>query len=485
MSGKTGADDFLATGGQLETLERAAPPPPHCTDLGNGERFVRQHGDDVRYVYAWHAWMEWARTHWRRDPGDGVMRRAKLTVRSIYTEAAAELDPRRRKELATWASTSENEKRVRAMLFTAQSDAAAPVDSFDREDLLFNVENGTLDLRPCPEGRLHAHRRGDWITKVAPVGYDPAATCPRWLEFLATLFSGQAALITFVQRALGYALTGDTREQCFFVLWGKGANGKTTLLKVVSAILGPYAVATRAETFMAKGPDSIPNDVAQLRGARLAVAVEAEEDRRAAESLIKQMTGGDVMSARHMRAEWFQFVPTFKIFIATNHRPVIRGTDHAMWRRVRLIPFTVTIPDAQQDKQLEAKLLAEAPGILAWLVEGCRTWQRDGLKPPAVVQVATKAYREEMDVLGQFITDRCVLEAVAEITSGELYEAYTAWAAQTHEKPLNKKGFGLRLGERDAIEKNDTKAARGWRGLRLRRPDDPTPGDASPSGDAS
>lgn len=471
-TGKIGADDALAAGVQLETLERSAPPPPHCTDVGNGERYLRQHGDDVRFVYEWRSWVEWIGTHWRRDLGAGTLRRAKLTTRGIYAEAAAELDPRRRKELAAWATTSENEKRLRAMLFTAQADAAVPVDSFDRDIMLLNVENGTIDLST---GQLRPHRRGDWITRVAPVAYDPEAACPRWHAFLERIFSGQEELITFVQRALGYAITGDTREHCFFLLHGKGRNGKTTLLKTISTILGPYAVATRAETFMTKGPDSIPNDVAALRGARVAVAVEAEEDRRLAESLVKQMTGGDTMSARFMKAEFFQFTPTFKIFLGTNHRPIIRGTDLAMWSRVRLIPFTVTIPDAEQDKDLGTRLLAEASGILAWLVQGCRAWQRDGLKPPAAVQLATDTYRADMDILGRFLADRCILEPAAEITAKELYQVYTTWADDNREKPLSTKAFGLRLGEREGIEPIRTMRARGWRGVRLRRPEDPEP----------
>jgi putative DNA primase/helicase len=184
---------------------------------------------------------------------------------------------------------------------------------------------------------------------------------------------------------------------------------------------------------------------------------------------MKQMTGGDTMSARFMKAEWFQFTPTFKIFLATNHRPIIRGNDHAMWRRVRLIPFTVTIPEGEQDKELGARLLAEAPGILAWLVQGCRAWQREGLKPPAAVQLATDGYRADMDILGRFLADRCVLEPGAEATAKEIYETYTTWATSNGEKPLSQRAFGLRLAERDGIEQTRTMKARGWRGIRLRR----------------
>jgi putative DNA primase/helicase len=244
------------------------------------------------------------------------------------------------------------------------------------------------------------------------------------------------------------------------------------MLKVIASVLGNYALSTRPETFMLKGPDNIPNDMAQLRGARFVVAVEAEQDRRLAEALMKQATGGDTISARFMRAEFFQFVPTFKIFIGTNHKPVIRGTDYAMWRRVRLIPFTVTIPPEEQDRQLEAKLREEGAGILRWAVEGCLAWQRHGLGMPDEIRAATAAYRTEMDVLGQFIAERCVLEDEARVSSGDLYGAYGAWCEQTGERPMAQRTFGLRLTER-GVEPGRTRAARGWLGIRLRTLTDP------------
>lgn len=448
---------------------------PTLTDAGNAQRFAMQHGAWMRYCYAWRSSLTWDGKRWSRDPGDAVMRLAKSTARSIYAEAAR-ADDDDVKALASWAKRSEAEARLRAMTFLAQSEpgiAVTPVQ-LDAEPWLLNTETGTLDLRTV---ELRPHRREELLTKLAPVAYDATAECPRWLAFLSRIFDDNEALIAFLQRALGYALTADTREQCFFLLWGAGANGKTTLLKTVSSILGDYAVSTRAETFMVKGSDAIPNDVAQLAGSRFVVAVEAEQDRRLAEALMKQATGGDVMSARFMRGEFFEFAPTFKVFIATNHKPIIRGTDHAMWRRVRLIPFTVTIADDQQDKMLEGKLRGEGAGILRWMVEGCLAWQRDGLGVPVEVRAATASYRSEMDVVGRFLADRCALDQSATITAADLYADYVAWCDAEREKPISKTMLGLRLAERPGLEdarlgRNRTRA---WRGIRLRSPAEPEP----------
>jgi putative DNA primase/helicase len=463
-------------------VEERRESPHHLTDLGNGGRLVIQAAGDLRYAYSQRSWFAWTGARWQRDAGDAVMTRAKQMVRGIYTEAAAETDPGARPAIAKWARKSEHEARLRAAIFLAQSEPGIPLTmkSLDADPWLLNVLNGSINLRT---GELRPHRREDYCTKLAPVAYAPDATGPRFMTFMEQIFAGNNRLIRFMQKAIGYALTGDTSEQCFFLLWGGGANGKTTLLKVLASILGDYAIATRAETFMVKGPDSIPNDVARLRGARWVTAVEADSGERLAEALVKQMTGGDVMTARFMRAEFFDFVPAFKIFIGTNHKPVIRGTDYAMWRRVRLIPFTVTIPPEDQDKHLEAKLRAERAGILRWALEGCLLWQREGLGLPEEVRVATSAYQAEMDVLGQFIAERCVLEAEARITSGELYASYTSWSEQGGERPMSKRTFGLRVTER-GVEAGRTEAARGWRGIRLRTAADPDPGpgrhDASP-----
>jgi len=451
------------------SAERAqtAPPRAHLTDVGNGQRFAQQHGEWVKYCWVWRSWLVWTGTHWRRDPGDGVLELAKATAKAIYLEAGGAANPDDRERLARWAAQSENEKRLRSMLALAQSEPGIPVlpDQLDADPWALNVENGTLDLRT---GDLRPHRRENFITKCIPVAYDPAATCPNWLAVLDRIFDGRASLITFLQRALGYSLTGDTSEQCLFLLWGSGANGKSTVLSTALSLLGDYATSTRPETLMVKQGDQIPNDVARLKGARLLVAIEAEATHRLAESLVKAMTGQDTLTARFLRQEFFTFTPMFKVFIGSNHKPVIRGSDLAIWRRIRLIPFTITIPEDQQDKRLADTLRTESAGILRWAVEGCLAWQRDGLGLPDEVKAATDEYRADMDIIGAFLGERCVLSADAKCAARELYEAYNTWAYQGGDKrPLTEKTFSLRLGER-GFAKKATAKGKVWSGLRVR-----------------
>jgi putative DNA primase/helicase len=346
----------------------------------------------------------------------------------------------------------------------------------DANAWLLNCLSGTVDLKT---GAQRPHAREDLITRVVEVPYDPAATCPLWLKTLDRILDGRTELIRYFQKAIGYSCTGDTREQCLFVFWGSGSNGKSTILTTAVTLLGEYALSTRPETLMVKRGDSIPNDVAQLKGRRFVIAVEADPGQRLAESLVKSMTGSDVISARFMRAEFFQFEPTFKIFLATNHRPAIRGTDWAVWRRIRLVPFTVTIADDQQDRQLADKLRAELPGILTWAVEGCLAWRREGLGVPAAVRAATAQYRADMDVLGEFLLEHCVLDPAGRIAARELYTEYEAWAHRAGERhPLKEKTFSLRLTDR-GLTKKPTKAGKIWLGLRLRSPLDPTPGEVT------
>ena len=459
---------------------------PHSTDAGNAKRLARAFDGDVRYCYAWQAFLEWSSRHWARDPGAGIIARAKAVALALYAEAASEPDAARRAEVAAWARKSESEARLRAMVFLSQSEPGVPVavDALDADPWVLNLENGALDLRESAVV-FRPHRRADLLTKVAPVRYDPDAQCPRWLTFLGRIFEERATLITFVQRALGYSLTGDTGERCFFLCWGVGHNGKTTLLNAVRAVLGPdYAAATRAETFMVRSPDAIPNDLAKLRAVRFATAVETEENRRLAEALLKQATGNDPLPARFMRAEWFEFVPQFKLWLATNHKPVIRGTDPAIWGRVLLIPFTVTIPEGERDKTLGATLQAEAPGILNWLLAGYRAWRANGLRPPPAVRLATERYRAEMDTFGEFLRERCFTkDPQATITFRGLYDAYVAWCDATHERPRSRRAVAGLLTERGFAEHrvgND----KGRLGLRLRAPGDPPPSESDDDAEA-
>lgn len=446
--------------------ERAQPPEPFfLTDMGNGERLVRQHGQDLRYCKRWSQWLAWDQRRWAADDTDAVTRLAKETVTAMYAEVARIPDDDRRAALAKHAIKSQAAYRIRAMLSMAESElpvVTRPAD-FDQDPWLFNVQNGTVDL--CT-GELLSHQREKMITRLAPVDYDPSATCPLWDKFLDRIMDGNEALIGFLQRAVGYSLTGETSERCLFIEHGTGDNGKTVFLETLATLTGEYCKETPVSTLMIKRGDSIPNDLAALKSARIVTAAESEEEQRLAESLIKHMTGGDRISARFLHAEWFDFRPQFKIWLATNHKPRIRGTDNAIWRRIRLIPFGVTIPEEEQNKDLARRLATELPGILNWAIEGCLAWQREGLSAPAEVKEATQNYRGEMDHLTAFLEDCCELDSLAQITAKAIHEAYTKWCKANGDEVMTKRAFGLRLGQHGFMPDRDA-GVRSWWGIRL------------------
>lgn len=454
----------------------AAPgPPPTLTDTGNAERFAAQHAGHIRYCYAQKSWYVWTGTHWRQDPGDAIARMAKETAKSIYLEAAGATSEERRKTTGQWAAKSEDERRRRAMVDLARSETGIPIapEELDRDLWLLNVANGTLNLKT---GALQPHRREDFITRIIPIAYDPAAPYPIWEGFIRHILGGKAPVMRFVQKALGYSLTGETREQVLFIFHGTGANGKTTLLETTSLLLAPYAAQVAAETLLARPTDALAmNDLFTLQGARFVVAIESDMGRRLAESLVKRVTGSDTVKAKKLYTDVFAYRPSFKLFIATNHKPVIRGTDHAIWRRIRLVEFDVVVPDDQQDKALPAKLTAELPGILRWAVDGCRLWQTEGLGPPQEVRQATADYRAEMDTLGGFLTERCwLMDPTAKIGAEALYTEYDGWAARSKEKSLSMKTFSTALKER-GVKQAKRRSGRVWLGLRLRSVTDPEP----------
>jgi putative DNA primase/helicase len=441
----------------------------NLTDLGNALRFVALEGKHARYCAPWGKWLLWDGHRWRIDEAQEIELRAVSVIRDLLRQAAAAESDEQRKMLAKYARTTESRRARRDLLASAAPYLAVAPDELDCDPWLLNCQNGTLDLR---SGELRAADPNDLITKMAPVDYDPDAECPAWLAFEDQICGGDRALVAFKAQAFGYGLTGDVSEQVFFLHYGTGANGKSTELTAIRDVLGEdYAFHTPTETLLAQRYGSVPNDVARLKGTRFVTAVESEAGRRLAEALVKQLTGGDTITARFMRAEWFSFKPTHKIYLAANHKPEIRGTDYAMWRRVRLIPYETTIPLEKQDKHLGDKLAAEATGILAWLVQGCLDWQRNkGLTPPQAVVKATESYRSEMDILGDFVEDCCVLAPGAQVTVREIYDAYLKWADDNGEKErLSKTMFTLRLTERGiARARLGPKQVRGYQGIGLK-----------------
>jgi putative DNA primase/helicase len=490
---KIGVDDFLAQGHTLEELLALVPPmgplplsPAQrnghalqpcsradalLTDTSNAVAFVADHGPILRYCYPWKAWLVWTGTHWQRDMSGEVMRLAKQTVKHLVQRIHVLSDEKQIAELLAHIRASLSTAKLKAMLENAQSEHGIAVqpDQLDVDPWLLNCTNGTLDLRT---GELRPHRPADMLTKCLPLAYDPEARCSQWIAFLENAMRGDAGLIVFLQRALGYSLTGSTREQCFFLLHGPTKTGKSTFVNIAKAALGPYATQAETSTFLHKDRETVRNDLADLAGMRLVSAIETDEGKRLAEALIKQLTGGtDTVKARFLFEEYFEYRPQFKVFLATNHLPKITARDDAIWERVHRIPFLVQIPKEARDKQLEDKLREDLPGILAWMVRGCLAWQReDDLQIPAAVTQSTQQYRADMDDVGRFLTEVCLLgQDYYKTQASTLLKAYHHWCGQA---TMTGKAFAQQLTDKGYIAKHSN-TGNFWQGIGL-------PSDTSP-----
>ena len=453
--------------------DRRAPLPdeetPNPTDAGNALRFARHNREAVRWCPQWKVWLVWDGKRWAKDTQARVMQYAKQTARSILDEARHTDDDERRRKLTAWAATSENVKRLQAMLELAKSEDGLSVEpnELNRDTWLLNVRNGTIDLRT---GTLLPHDRARLITKLVPIDYDATAACPLWRTFLTRILNRDDELLGFLQVAFGYSMTGSVRERVIFLLHGKGKNGKTTLVNVLLLLAGDeeYGIPTPSETLLASRRDGgVRNDLARFAGVRVVAAMESDQGRKLAPALIKQLTGGDPIPARFLFGEFFTINPTWKIWFSTNHRPAIDDHGDAIWDRVKLIPFGVCIPDHEQDKQLFTKLTAELPGILAWAVQGCLRWQRDGLGCPAAVRVATETYRQDENVFNHFLSERCVCEPQAMVKFADLRAAYVMWVEEAADRPMTSKAFAAALQERGFTPIRSGNA-RHYVGVRLR-----------------
>jgi putative DNA primase/helicase len=453
------------------------------TDLGNAERFVDAHRDHVLWCPARKAFLVWDAMRYGWDERGEVIKLAHQTARSIFHEAAATEDADEQKAITKWAGASQNESRINAMLSQAKPYIAVVMEELDRDPWLVNCQNGTLDLRT---GRLKAHDPADRITKVVPVDYDPEAPCPRFKRFLEEALV-DVALIKFVKRYSGYTLTGVTRERLLAILYGFGKNGKTTLVELLHEALGDYARNTDVETLLIKKYQGVGNDVAALKGARFVSAAEVEKGRRLAESKVKQLTGRDTVTARFLFGENFDFKPEFKLWLSTNNKPVVQGTDDAIWDRIRLIPFKQRFEGPKADPKLPDKLRTELAGVFAWMVEGCLEWQEHGLEEPETVTEATKQYRDEMDTLAAFLDETCVVGAAHRVLAEGLYQRYAMWCDKSGEHKDPKKAFVARLEERGFSRRRETagvnKGRYIWLGIGLRSDDEPPNDgpDGSPS----
>jgi putative DNA primase/helicase len=390
--------------------------PPAFSDDSLAWRYADRHAADLRFVAKWGQWFRYDGRRWRQD--DTLQ--AFDLARRICREASAECNGKEG-EKAALASA----KTVAAVERLARCDPriAATTDQWDADHWLLNTPAGVIDLRT---GTKRAHLAVDYMTKLTSVG--PSGRCPLFLAFLDRITGSDPELVAYLRRALGYAITGITREHALFFGYGTGANGKSVLLSTVAGILGDYHKTAPIETFTASNVDRHPTDLAMLRGARLVTATETEEGRQWAESRIKSLTGGDRVSARFMRQDFFEFLPQFKLFIAGNHRPGLRSVDEAIRRRFHLIPFAVTIPAEERDSELTEKLKAEWPGILAWIIEGCIEWQREGLAAPDAVTAATTEYLESEDSIAAWLGERCERAPDAWSSSSLLFASWADWA---------------------------------------------------------
>lgn len=421
-------------------------------DTGNAERFVALYGENLRYNYTDKCWMYWDDRAWRYDNCGATARAADKSVEAmsaegkVYAKDDEENGGDLLKQFNKHIKYSRSHKGKRAFIDEAQHIVPVTVGELDRHIMAFNAPNGTITLK---NGTLLEHNKSWLITHLSPVEYTDKADHPLWDRFLDDIFCGDAELIHYIQKAVGYSLTGRTDEQCLFFLFGTGRNGKSTFIDVIRNIMGDYAMNVQPETLMVRNNNgSASSDIARLKGARFVTSVEPNEGMRLNEGLIKQLTGEDWITARKLYGNEFEFKPEFKLWMATNHKPIIRGTDTGIWRRIHMIPFTANIPPEKADKQLGDKLCAEYPAILKWAVDGCLMWQREGLGMPKAVLDMVREYRREMDVVTAFIEDRCKIGDNEYERASTLYSEYSAWCDNNNEYKMSNTKFSIELAKR-------------------------------------
>lgn len=450
---------------KAETLADLYP----LTERGNAYRFRDLHANDSRWVPEL-GWLDYSSgTHWVVDKGNARTRKKTADVSVMILEEMAEVDDKEQKSYKGWHRSSESDRGVTATLRMSETldEVRMEMRELDTDPWLFNVQNGTLDLRT---GKLQPHRREDYITKIAPINYTPKAKAPRFLQFLDEIFQGDKDLILYLQKFFGYCLTGSVREQVFPILWGNGTNGKSTLIEhALPAVFGKesgYLAHLTASVLMQKKYEQHSTEIMDLRGARLAIAMESEKGKALDDEMIKRLTGGDRLKARRMHKDNEYFDPSHKLILVTNHKPRA-SAGAAMKRRLRLVPFTYEIPKPLRDDDLDKKLEAEAEGVLNWMIEGCLRWQEDGLDEPEVVSSATEKHMDDSDLLGMFLKEAVVFDKRYRCSADGLYQGYQLWCASSGlRSPLGKISFNREVADREStIRKYVSGGQVRWQGL--------------------
>ena len=459
------AEVAKARRGTTGCSEEVTDRPPEFTDEALALRFTELHKESLRYVASWGRWLIWDGKVWQFDE---TLQAFDLS-RGVCRKASSECNEER------VAAAVASAKAVAAVERLAKADRhhAAIADQWDADPWLLNTPSGVVDLRT---GEIRDHRLDDYMTKITAVA--PAGECPLWRSFLHRITKADTELQAFLQRFAGYCLTGITREHAMAFGYGTGANGKGTFLNTISGLLASYAAVAPMDAFTASPTDRHATELAMLRGARLVTAQETEDGRRWAESRVKALTGGDPITARFMRQDFFTYQPQFKLFVAGNHKPGLRRVDEAIRRRLNLVPFTVTIPPAERDTGLPDKLKAEWSGILQWVIEGCLEWQAKGLAPPAAVLVATDNYLQAEDAISNWIRERCKRIEYGGTQSSRLYSDWCIWSKAAGEDPGSQKRFSQALEDKGYVK--DPKARHAtFIGIAL----DVPPPRTEPSGD--
>jgi putative DNA primase/helicase len=455
-------------GEHLHSDEGRVPSSFARTDLGNAEYFAHRYGDTLRYDHRRGRWLIWNGQHWIPDNDGAVHRFAKDTVRARLAAVATIDDDQIREAEARWALKAEHRDRLHAVLTLAKNEKPISIsgDGWDADPYLLGVPNGVLDLQT---GLLRSGRPEDLISMRTTVPYDPAATCPLWEATLAQIFES-TAMVNYIQRAIGYSMTGDCREETFWLGVGPAGGGKGTVTNTVAWVLGDYADDLPFATFELTQRNAIPNDIAKLVGKRFVTSSETDAGRHLNVARIKALTGRDPVTARFMRENYFTFTPTAKFWLSSNKTPIVNDAS-GIWRRLHFVPFTRSFV-GREDKGLKDRLRDEGPGILRWLVQGCLAWQRDGLTPPEDVLTATRDYKDRSDVLADFLAAACEIDPIATTAAKDLYAKYRDWAGEqglSDRERLSSKAFGLELGDRPDVERGRDHRGRFYRGIRIRQ----------------
>jgi putative DNA primase/helicase len=452
-----------------EPGEEVAERVPEFTDEALALTFAGLHEPDLRYVADWGRWLEWRDGRWRFENTLLAFSYARQVCRESAERAVQVIGGKPAERIAAGVASASTVAAVER-LAKADRRLAATVDQWDSDPDLLNTPSGVVHL--VADG-VHPHRREYFCTKMTATGPAPEGTpCPLWLAFLNRVTNGDAELIRYLQVVAGYMLTGSTKEYALFFAYGTGRNGKGVFINTLTSIMGDYATVASMETFTASRHPQHPTDLAALRGARLVTAQETEQGRHWAESRIKALTGGDPITARFMAKDFFTYTPTFKLFIAGNHKPGLRSVDEAIRARFHLVPFTVTIPAEERDPDLPEKLKADWPAILRWMIYGCMMWRAEGLRKPAAVQSATDEYLAMEDAFALWLEDASSPSTMGFETTADLFASWKLWAERAGETVGSQKQFSQTLEARGFARKPQAGTGKaGFTGLTLHRPD--------------